>query len=457
LRELEERYEDELVVIGVHTAKFPAERDDRHLAAAVERLDLIHPVINDAEFRIWQSFAVRAWPTLMFIDPAGQVIGKHEGEITAEDLIPLLDAMLTEFRDAGMLETTPAPGLRSDSALPSGSLSFPSGVLADGDSDRLYISNTNGHSIIEATLDGDVVRCLGFGSAAGFEDGIHQSAAFRNPQGLALHNGELYVADTGNHAIRRVDLATGVVTTVAGTGKLARGYSSGGQRLETPLRSPWDLTVIDNTLWIAMAGSHQIWMHRMGTDEIRRGIGSGHEGLKDAPIAGAWLAQPSGIVSYGDGRMLLIADSETSAIRVADLPGYGDGTVRTLVGEDLFEFGDIDGTRDIARLQHALGVAWHAASEMIYIADTYNNKIKRLDPEAGTIVNLLGDGEPGLRDGVGTEARFFEPSSLSITGDTLFVADTNNHAIRRVDLVSGEVTTVELRGLPGEWWKSKVE
>jgi sugar lactone lactonase YvrE len=94
---------------------------------------------------------------------------------------------------------------------------------------------------------------------------------------------------------------------------------------------------------------------------------------------------------------------------------------------------------------------------MIYIADTYNNKIKRLDPEAGTIVNLLGDGEPGLRDGVGTEARFFEPSSLSITGDTLFVADTNNHAIRRVDLVSGEVTTVELRGLPGEWWKSKVE
>jgi sugar lactone lactonase YvrE len=281
---------------------------------------------------------------------------------------------------------------------------------------------------------------------AGFTDGPLETARLHHPQGLVLDGDVVYVADTGNHSIRRVDLRAGRVTTIAGTGSKADRPGSGGPALETPLRSPWDLTVVDGTLYVAMAGNHQLWAHRLGSDETRRCAGSGHEGLRDDPLPRAWLAQPSGLDVYHGGA-LLFTDSETSSVRVATRPEGGDGMVTTLVGEDLFEFGDVDGGPDVARLQHPLGVAWHEASATIYVADTYNNKVKRLDPRMGVVTTWLGDGEPGYRDGAGSAARFFEPSGLSVTDDALWIADTNNHAIRRADLTTGDVTTVELRGL----------
>jgi hypothetical protein len=193
-----------------------------------------------------------------------------------------------------------------------------------------------------------------------------------------------------------------------------------------------------------MAGNHQLWMHALGSREVRRFAGSGHEGRRDGAIAGAWLAQPSGLARMGG--QLVFADSETSAVRVADLPS-GEGQVRTLIGEDLFEFGDRDGGRATARLQHPLGIAYDAARGMLYVADTYNNKIKRLDPASGQIQAWLGDQASGLVDGPGDQARFFEPAGISVAGGELFIADTNNHAIRRANLATGAVDTLELRGL----------
>lgn len=448
MRELERQFADALVVIGVHSAKFPAERDSRHLRAAVQRLEIDHPVINDASFVVWQSYAVRAWPTLMFVDPEGRVIGKHEGEFALSEMVPVVENMIAEFDQSGLISRE-STIVTTPQAVPEGVLAFPGKVVANPARDRLIIADTNHNRILVTSLAGEIRQVIGSGES-GLIDGSIQEATFHHPQGLTVDGDLIYVADTGNHAIRRIDLASGQVSTIAGTGEIARGYLSGGAALETPLRSPWDVTLAGEMLAIAMAGNHQIWQLPLdGADgnEVRRMIGSGHEGLRDGPIAGAWLAQPSGIASWREATALLFTDSETSSVRVADLPGHEDGAVETFIGEDLFEFGDIDGGRDVARLQHPLGVAVHPDTGMIYVADTYNNTIKRLNPETGMIEGWLGDGNVGDANGIGMSARFFEPSGLSVTGDALYIADTNNHAIRRTSLATGEVSTIEVRNV----------
>jgi DNA-binding beta-propeller fold protein YncE len=442
LRELEARFPDVLAIIGVHSAKYPAEKQSAHLSAAVQRLEVDHPVVNDANFDVWQSYAVRAWPSLMFVDPRGQVIGKHEGEFTVEVMAPVIEQMIAQFDGEGLLDRQPLAGLTHPEP-PRSTLAFPGKVVADEEHDRLYIADTNHNRILATTLDGQILQAFGSGDAS-MHDGPPDSAAFHHPHGLTRAGDRLYVADTGNHAIRSIDLVTGAVTTIAGTGTLAAGYSSGGPALETALRSPWDVTVMGDVLYIAMAGTHQLWSHTIGSDEVRRMVGSGHEGLRDGPLGSAWLAQPSGITT-GEDQRLLFTDSETSSVRVADFRAGSDAGVRTYVGEGLFEFGDIDGGPDVARLQHPLGVAFHSSSGTVYVSDTYNNRIKRLNPETRMIESWLGDGGTGGDDGIGTAARFFEPEGVSIGDNALYIADTNNHAIRRADLLTADVTTINVR------------
>jgi sugar lactone lactonase YvrE len=441
LRELETRYADRLVVIGVHSAKYPAEEESRHLAAAVQRLEVEHPVINDRGRRIWDAYAVRAWPSVMLVDPAGNVVAKHEGEFTIDMFEPFLEGGFAEWERAGLLTPGPLAGL-THLAPPTTPLAFPGKVVVDGE--RLYIADTNHNRVVVTTLDGAVTQVIGSGEAR-LVDGAREAAAFNHPQGLAVDGDTLYVADTDNHAIRRVELASGAVTTIAGTGEQASSFVSGGLATRTSLNSPWDVVLLDGVLWITMAGFHQLWWHRPGSSEIRRFAGTGHEGLRDGSTSGAWLAQSSGLAAYGP-QALAFTDSETSSVRTADLPGQGDGRVMTLVGEDLFEFGDIDGGPEIARLQHPLGVAYNESDGMLYVADTYNNRIKRLDPRTRQIESWLGDGQAGDDDGVGTAARFFEPAGLSAGAGAIWIADTNNHAIRRADLATGEVTTVAIDG-----------
>lgn len=434
MRELERIYADALVVIGVHSPKYPAERESRRLREAVRRLEIDHPVFNDRHFTVWSNYAVRAWPTVMFVDPLGKVVAKHEGEFTLEMIRPFIDAALAEYRAAGVLREGPFAG-RAFPDPPDTPLAYPGKALADAARGRLFIADTNHNRVVVATLEGEVRQVYGTGEA-GFEEGPPGAAAFHHPQGLALDGDTLYVADTENHAIRAIDLATGWTRTVAGTGQQALRYVSGGPARETPLNSPWDVVVADGTLFIAMAGFHQLWMHRIGSDEVRRFAGSGHEGLRDGPTAGAHLAQPSGIDRLGDRQALVFTDSESSALRIVDLPGHGAGMTTTLIGHGLFEFGDVDGGYEDARLQHPLGVACDPGSGYIYVADTYNNTIKRYDPTTRTIEGWIG--------GDGT---LFEPAGLSIADGALYIADTNHHVVRRADLATGEVTTIDVRGL----------
>jgi hypothetical protein len=441
VRRLERKWHRELAVIGVHSPKFIGERDLDSVRQAVLRLEVGHPVVNDRDFRVWQAYVARAWPTLIFIDPLGRVIAKHEGEFPFEPFDRIVGEMVAEFDAAGLLDRRDLDLGRPAAEEPT-LLRFPGKVIADERSERLVVSDSAHHRIVVADLDGLVQQVIGSG-AQGFDDGPSEVATFRHPQGLAIEGTTLYVADTENHAIRAVDLAAGTVTTIAGTGDQLMGPREGGPARQTSLASPWDLAILGETLYVAMAGTHQLWSMRLGSGFIVPFAGNGREDLVDGPREAASLNQPSGLAT--DGARLYVADSEASAIRVADLGG--EGGVRTLVGEGLFEFGDRDGRGPSeVRLQHPVGVAW--GDGILYVADTYNHKVKRLDPATAECRTWLGRGEPGADDGEALAAAFSEPSGLAVAAGRLYVADTNNHAIRVVEIETGLVSTLLLRGLP---------
>jgi len=234
--------------------------------------------------------------------------------------------------------------------------------------------------------------------------------------------------------------------TVAGTGEQARSRAVGSQPARrTALSSPWDLALVGETLWVAMAGTHQLWALDLRAGTIRPAAGTGAESIHDGPLVEATFAQPSGITAL-DG-VLYTADSETSAVRRVDPAA---DRVRRLVGRGLFEFGDEDGTGDRVRLQHPLGVAATREGDgaAVYVADAYNNRIKRLDPATRTVEAVAGTGRPSHADGPADAAAFWEPGGLSVAGRRVYVADTNNHAVRVLDLDAGTVATIQVR-LPG--------
>jgi hypothetical protein len=432
LRKIERKYGDRVIVVGVHSPKFPAERETANLRKAVLRYRIEHPVVNDRNFKVWERFGGRAWPTLMFIDPEGRVIGKHEGELPFEQFDPVVSTMLKEFEDRGLLQARPSTIALEEIREPARTLSFPGKVLAT--QDGLFIADSNHHRIVSAGLDGSIRRTYGSG-LPGFSDGPADRAAFQQPQGMARSGSTLYVADTENHAIRSIDLEFGVVTTLAGTGEQALRAGTGGPGRSTALSSPWDLALADRLLYIAMAGTHQIWTLDLGHGTVAPFAGTGREGLVDGPRSDAWFAQSSGLTIL-DGH-LYVADSEVSAVRDIDLK---TGQVTTLVGEDLFVFGDQDGEGDVVRLQHPLGIT--SRDRTLFVADSYNNKVKRLDPERRAVTSWLGSGVAGRADGTGPSAAFREPGGVCAGVDGLYIADTNNHRIAVADWTTGTVRTV---------------
>ncbi len=439
LHALEQRHPDDLVVIGVHSAKFPAEMQTENIAAAVARLGIHHPVVNDADHTIWDAYAVNAWPTLMVLDPHGRVIGKHSGEFELEAMDAFLSDAIAEFDAEGAIDRRPL-----DLNLPehpdTGALRFPGKVLADETGQRLFIADTGHHRIVITDLDGKVERVIGSGEA-GLLDGPANSAKFNYPQGMALSpdRSTLAGAETGNHAIRLIDLASGNVTTAAGTG--AQGWDrEGGPALDIDLASPWDLTWQEDGIWIAMAGWHQIWRLDPGTGTIEPVAGTGAESIHDGPLSEATFAQSSGITAVNGA--FYIADSETSAIRRVDPAA---DRVQRIVGRGLFHFGDIDARGDSVRLQHPLGVtAGRDGDRTIYLADTYNNKLKSLNPVTRSVITIFGTGDAGQDDGDADEATFWEPGGLSLAGNRLYIADTNNHLIRVCDLDTRSVRTLPI-------------
>jgi thiol-disulfide isomerase/thioredoxin/DNA-binding beta-propeller fold protein YncE len=437
LERLESEYPDELVVVGVHSAKFPNEGETTNLRDIVQRYDITHPVVNDKDFDVWNSWGANAWPTVALIDPTGRAVGIRAGEGVYEAVEPVIAGLVAEFDARQAINRDPIDlALEADSA-PRRPLDYPGKVLAHAG--RLWISDTGHHRIIEADpVTGDVLAAYGTGSR-GSDDGPALEASFNNPHGLTVGDGGLFVADTGNHLIRRIDLTTGDVTTVAGTGEQGWPPTSGSLR-GTALASPWAVAWSNGLLYIANAGTHQLWRAELAFDTMGPYVGSAREGTLNGPFATAELAQPSSLTLSDEG-LLYFADSESSAIRVADLRSEETALV---VGSDsgLFDFGDVDGTGGIARLQHPLGTALDEAT--LYVADTYNSKIKRVDLATGSVTSWLGDGA-GFADG--DAPLFNEPGGLSVANGVLYVADTNNHSVRIIDVATGSTSTLILKGI----------
>jgi len=438
LQRLQAKFADALVVIGIHAAKFDNERSTENIRRTLQRLGIRHPVANDASFAIWQRYTVRAWPTQVLIDPRGYVVGTATGEGHGARLEEAIAAVIAVFEQEGALDRSSRALAPLDRAA-DGPLAFPGKVLADQHRGRLYIADTQHHRIVETDLSGGVRRVFGTGTP-GKDYGRADEARFCQPQGLALADDVLYVADAGNHLVRAIELATGMVRTVAGTGRQATWQQSdGGAALETSLNSPWDLEWDSRLLFIAMAGPHQLWLLDPQRGLVIRYAGTGAEGRHDGHVDVAAFAQPSGLALRD--RTLYVADAEANIVRAVDLPPIN--TVRTVAGGDLFDFGDADGAGDDVRLQHPLGVCATAAE--VLIADTYNHRIKRLDPATGVVRRFVGCGRPGHVDGVAATAMFYEPGGLSATATHAYVADTNNHAIRVVTLATGDVETLGIR------------
>lgn len=433
LAKLEAKYPGILVVIGVHSPKFEHEKKTEAIKKAVLKYEIKHPIINDADHKVWKRFRVNAWPTLVVIDPEGNVVARGSGEGLHDALDKLIGELIKEYRPKKILKEDPIDfKLVKREATP---LFFPGKVLADGPGKRLFIADSTHHRIVITTLDGEKIAVVGNGQD-GLKDGNFETAMFSDPQGMALIGDTLYVADRKNHSIRAVDLKKQTVKLVAGTGEQdRRGRFIGGAALKTGLNSPWDLLVVKDKIFIAMAGHHQIWTYDPKAEMVEPYAGDGSEDIVDGPLDRSAFAQPSGLTH--DGKNLYVADSETSSIRSLPLNGMGD--VTSLVGEGLFEFGDKDGIGKDVRLQHPLAVIYHEG--LLYVADTYNSKIKVIDPKTRSCFTFKGSG-PEWKG-----KTFDEPAGLSLADGKLYVADTNNHRIRVIDIRARTVGTVDLRGV----------
>jgi len=424
-RALEERFRGQpFQVVGIHSGKFDAEKEVSAVAEAMARNGIDHPVGTDSDHVVWDQYAIRGWPTAVLVDARGYAVAWFRGEPELGKLTAWVQAALDDGRARGVLAAGPAE-FRRPGPGETGPLAFPGKVLALSGG-GLAVADSGHHRLLLLDAAGKLVRAVGSG-LEGFSDGPADVASFRSPQGLAERDGALYVADTGNHAVRSVDLLSGRVETLAGTGRKGEGAIQPAADARTvSLRSPWDLTFLGDTLWIAMAGSHQLWRLDVRSGALSAGAGSGREGLDDGPLAEATFAQPSGLAT--DGHVIYVADSEASAIRRVDPAA---GTVRTLAGEGLFDAGLRDGPLARARFQHPQGLALDRG--VLWVSDTFNGAVRRIS---------LPDGQ------VSTVARgLAQPGGLTVTAGRLVVADTDHHRLVTPTPGTGAVAPVPLTGV----------
>lgn len=451
LKYLEQKYDKELVVIGVHSAKFDNEKETGNIRKAILRYEIEHPVVNDANMTIWRKFQVNSWPSLVLIDPQGNYCGVAPGEGNRELLDTVIGKVIAYHKSKGTLEESPVRFDLERYRAAATPLRFPGKLVADTPGNRLFISDSNNNRIVVTSLDGKLQDVIGAGTI-GSKDGGYAEAQFDRPQGMVLVDETLYVADTENHQLRTINLTEKKVSTLAGTGNQGHFRDRGGELAQAELNSPWDLCVVDGVLYIAMAGPHQIWSHKLGSNTIQPYAGSGREDITDGELDRGALAQPSGIVS--DGKSLYVVDSEGSAVRrISTKPNQDlvnpDGTIKTIAGThdlgrgaSLFAFGDVDGVGSAARFQHPLGIVLHEAGA--FVADTYNHKIKWIDLKTQDVTTYLGTGKSGTAL---NPVQLAEPAGLAISGDKMFVADTNNHRVVVVNLKSRNATELVIDGL----------
>ncbi|CAH9080213.1 unnamed protein product [Cuscuta epithymum] len=462
LKFLEKKYKDmPFVVVGVHSAKFDNEKDLEAIRNAVLRYEVTHPVVNDGEMNLWRELGINSWPTFAVVGPNGKLLAQIAGEGHRKDLDDLVEAALLFYGRKKLLDSSPIPlklERDNDPYLLASPLKFPGKLAVDVLNNRLFISDSNHNRIVVTDLEGNYLVQVGSTGEEGLHDGHFDEATFNRPQGLSYNAKKnlLYVADTENHALRVIDFVSESVRTIAGNGTKGSDYEGGRTGTTQALNSPWDICFDpeNEIVYIAMAGQHQIWKHYTSEGVTKAFSGDGYErNLNGSSSRNTSYAQPSGVSLSPDRKEAYIADSESSSIRAVDLRTGGS---KLLAGGDpnfsdnLFRFGDLDGIGSGALLQHPLGVLCGRDGQ-VYIADSYNHKIKKLDPVSRAVSTLAGTGRAGFKDGASSRSQLSEPAGIAqAENGRLFIADTNNNLIRYLDLIDGkaELHTLPLKGVP---------
>jgi len=413
VRELEDRFPDTLTVIGVHAGKFVTERVTERISDACDRLGVVHAVVNDRQFRVWRDYAVDAWPTVAVVDPEGYIAHVESGEFSVDGMGRLIDGVIARAETRGTLVKGPGPAAPTLSRH-EGALRFPTrAILSRG---RLWVADTGHGRVLECAWDPTTLTADVRAAYDGFVE----------PRGLAEARGHLFVADRAGHAIWR--LGDGNRSRVAGTGTIGEGAVTAGPAVLADLRSPWGVAPHAGGLAVAMAGTHQLWHLDLAAETLTLLAGTGGEAISDGPALRAALAQPTGLAASGDA--LAFTDCESSAVRVLSPPA-----VATLAGTGLFEFGDRPGFGDEAQLQHCEDVAVHGT--VLAVADTYNDRLKRIDPVTRECTPWIGK--------AGQAGALREPGGVWSDGSTLIVADTGNHRIVSV-AADGSLSEVAFAG-----------
>ncbi len=417
LRPLEAEFGDSLVIVGVHSPKFEHEGRPEAVEAAVERYAVHHPVLDDPDLVTWDAYTARAWPTLVVIDPQGYIVGQMSGEGHGHGLATLVRELITEHTAKGTLRQGDSPYVAPDGA--DTALRFP-GKLAQLPDGSFVVSDTAHHQVVHLEPDLVTERAR-FGGPDVLNE--PQGLCLLPPEAVERLGYDLLVADTVNHRVVSIRLSDGRIRVEAGTGEQLRERSGGGAALKQPLSSPWDLAWWIDRAVVAMAGTHQMWALHLATEPENNTVavlaGTSAEGLRDGVADEAWLAQPSGLATSADGKRVWIADSETSALRSITLTDNGF-EITSHIGAGLFDFGFTDGAREVARMQHPLGVV-EAADGSVLVADTYNGAIRRFDPATGVLSTVL----TGLA----------EPSDVLPTDDgAVIVVESAAHRVDRMRL-----------------------
>jgi len=415
LQALRTRFPSRVRVFAVHVPRFDHERDPRRVMKRAHRHGVHLPLALDADWVAWQHFGVKSWPTIFVVDGEGHLQARLEGGGTFAELERRVQAM--EF-DAPEEPEMPLPRRAREPDMP---LCFPVGLAVTPQ--YLYVADSGHHRVLECNHAGRVLRVFGSGDA-GFMDGDATHAAFHCPSGIALLRDALYVADCGNHAVRRINLRTGDIDTLCGNGR--RGVPKEGAIRDprsVQLDAPRAVAVVNDQLYIALAGDNRIWSYDLGRARLSLRAGSGALAVQDGTGKTAAFAQPVALAAVQ--QTLYVCDSAGSAIR-----SMRDDAVQTLIGQGSFAFGHTDGPRTIAQLQDPQAIALDPDAPLLWIADGGNDRLRSLRLGGGDLTTHM---LPHPLHG---------PAGLAVGAGAVWIADTDAHAVLRVDPKTGAVQHV---------------
>ncbi len=427
IKKLEKEYGNKLTVIGVHSGKFDNEKDFNSITKAVLKHDISHAVVDDSDLKIWNNFGITAWPTLVLINPHGNVQKIYVGEDEAKDLAKDVKKLVSRYKY--QINRDGLPIVLEKNKIAKKVLNYPTKIeyvanftYKAHNAAALFIANSGQNNILAVSLNGEIIAQIGSGRDD-FEDGNFESAAFSNPQGMLYKDNKLYVADTGNHAIREINFKDETVATLAGTGRKGNVIGSDAvDAKDAELASPVDVEFYpdSNKIAIANSGTHQILQYDLAKQKISVLAGNGQEGIDDGHYPQNSLAQTSDL-SYHDGKLYFV-DAESSSLRVLNK----EGNVKTLIGKGLFDFGRKNGKKDVALMQHPLGLTVDDTGA--YIVDSFNHIIKKYNLSSGELSDFFGSKKGDILSG-SAKSEFDEPDGIVAVLDRFYVVDSNNNRI----------------------------